>query len=409
MRRLKRILCSMGLKSALLLCVLLLNITVLFLLSKTIEESAYSQLSAPRFSEDLIKEGNTYRLEGDWAEFLEQNDCWALLMDHEGQVIWSLRKPESIPDHFTVGDVAAMTRWYIEDYPVKVWRRDDGLLVLAAPKYEVAKYDFYYSTQNMALAVLWPPGLLLINIVVLMVLSIRSLKKDFRRRSDARTLWVAGVSHDIRTPLSVVLGYAGQMEDNPELGAPFREKAGIIRAQSERIRELVSDLNLSNKLDNGLYPMEKSDFSPVALARQVVIDLLNREEERIEIDFAADEAAARLMVKGDPALVRRMLENLLNNSVRHNPSGCAMGLSVRVGRFKTCVIEVWDDGKGLDKAQLRKLNHPSLDRNLPEHGLGLRLVYQIARAHRGRARFGLSESGGFKCTIVLPAWGKTKK
>lgn len=261
MRRLKRILCSMGLKSALLLCVLLLNITVLFLLSKTIEESAYSQLSAPRFSEDLIKEENTYRLEGDWAEFLEQNDCWALLMDHEGQVIWSLRKPESIPDHFTVGDVAAMTRWYIEDYPVKVWRRDDGLLVLAAPKYEVAKYDFYYSTQNMALAVLWPPGLLLINIVVLMVLSIRSLKKDFRRRSDARTLWIAGVSHDIRTPLSVVLGYAGQMEDNPELGAPFREKAGIIRAQSERIRELVSDLNLSNKLDNGLYPMEKSDFS----------------------------------------------------------------------------------------------------------------------------------------------------
>lgn len=40
--------------------------------------SKYSQLSAPRFSEDLIKEGNTYRLEGDWAEFLEQNDCWAV-------------------------------------------------------------------------------------------------------------------------------------------------------------------------------------------------------------------------------------------------------------------------------------------------------------------------------------------
>lgn len=409
MRRLRAALRLVGVRSALLLCMLLLNITVLFLISETRDESAYSRLSAPRFSKDLVREGNFYRLKGDWPEFLEENDCWALLMDHQGDVIWSLRKPKEIPDHFTVGDVAGMTRWYIEDYPVKVWRRDDGLMVLAAPKNEVLKYDFVYAAQHFALTVLYLPALLLVNLGVLMVLAIRSLKKDFRRRSDDRTLWIAGVSHDIRTPLSVVLGYAGQMEANAALDAPIREKAGVIRAQSERIRELVSDLNLSSKLDNGLYPMEKALFSPVSVARQVVIDLLNREEERVEMDFEADEQAAQLMVRGDSALIRRMLENLLNNSLRHTPSGCAMGICLRSGRLRSCVIEVWDDGRGVDDDQLRRLNRPRLDRSLPEHGLGLRLVRQIAGAHRGRARFARSSSGGLKCMIVLPVWKKMKK
>ena len=72
---------------------------------------------------------------------------------------------------------------------------------------------------------------------------------DLNRRDSARTEWIAGVSHDIRTPLSLVMGYASQLEEDDNLPPEAREKAAVIRSQSERIKSLVSDLNLASKLE----------------------------------------------------------------------------------------------------------------------------------------------------------------
>lgn len=75
------------------------------------------------------------------------------------------------------------------------------------------------------------------------------------QRDNARATWIAGVSHDIRTPLSLVMGYASQLEDDPELPLAKREQASIIRRQSERIKTLVSNLNLASKLEYDMQPL----------------------------------------------------------------------------------------------------------------------------------------------------------
>ena len=56
------------------------------------------------------------------------------------------------------------------------------------------------------------------------------------KKDNTRAEWIRGVSHDIRTPLSMILGYSSEMEDNPELPAATRKQAGIIREQSEKLR-----------------------------------------------------------------------------------------------------------------------------------------------------------------------------
>lgn len=69
------------------------------------------------------------------------------------------------------------------------------------------------------------------------------------KRDRTRTEWIAGVSHDIRTPLSLVQGNAAQLEADPALPGQARHKASVIREQSQRIGKLVSDLNLASKLE----------------------------------------------------------------------------------------------------------------------------------------------------------------
>src|SRR5690606_40331414 len=61
---------------------------------------------------------------------------------------------------------------------------------------------------------------------------------------EARSNWIAGISHDVRTPLSMVLGYASELEENEALPQPEREKARIIRRQGEKLRKPIHDLKL---------------------------------------------------------------------------------------------------------------------------------------------------------------------
>lgn len=81
----------------------------------------------------------------------------------------------------------------------------------------------------------------------------------------ARANWIAGVSHDIRTPLSMVMGYAGQLASSSCLETEDRKKAIMIMKQSERMKNLINDLNLASKLEYNMQPIKKKRKTPLAL------------------------------------------------------------------------------------------------------------------------------------------------
>lgn len=293
------------------------------------------------------------------------------VLDDEGDVIYRWRCPEDFPNHYTVGEVASFSRWYFRDYPVKVWNSGDGLLVAGRERGSTWKMTLEYSEVFMShvgghlwLLFLANMAVILFVIVYLGYRFYRSLQplsegidmlsrnrrvrlsesgslsalaarlnrtsdilekqREFlERRDSARTEWIAGVSHDIRTPLAVIMGYADRLESEEPLSGRGRECTEAIKAQSMHIRKLIEDLNLTSKLEYHMQPLRVKMFHPAALLRDLAAQTLNEGHgEQYGIELSMDDGFEKISIQGDEELLARAVKNLVNNSIRHNPQGC---------------------------------------------------------------------------------------
>ena len=221
------------------------------------------------------------------------------------------------------------------------------------------------------------------------------------RRDNARTQWIAGVSHDVRTPLALILGWAEQLEQDALLPDSSRQKAAGIRTQCEKLRTLIDDLNLTSKLEYGAQPLRRKDLRAGPLFRQLVAQFCESPlAERCGITLEQEDPAEQTVLSVDEALLARLLENLLNNSVRHNPKPVNITVHTRRAGERFC-LTVADDGIGYPPAVLAALNAAEPAENAP-HILGLYVVQQIAAAHGGRAVFGQNTPHGAKAVVYLP-------
>ena len=221
------------------------------------------------------------------------------------------------------------------------------------------------------------------------------------RRDNARTQWIAGVSHDVRTPLALILGWAEQLEQDALLPDSSRQKAAGIRTQCEKLRTLIDDLNLTSKLEYGAQPLRRKDLRAGPLFRQLVAQFCESPlAERCGITLEQEDPAEQAVLSVDEALLARLLDNLLNNSVRHNPKPVNITVHTRRAGKRFC-LTVADDGIGYPSAVLAALNAAEPAENAP-HILGLYVVQQIAAAHGGRAVFGQNSPHGAKAVVYLP-------
>ena len=85
--------------------------------------------SVETFSDHVSRQDGTWRADDVARSMLEEHDAWAMLLNEEGDVIWQQDLPENLPRSYTSAEVASFSRWYLEDYPVKVWTRPDGKLM----------------------------------------------------------------------------------------------------------------------------------------------------------------------------------------------------------------------------------------------------------------------------------------
>ena len=199
------------------------------------------------------------------------------------------------------------------------------------------------------------------------------------------------------------MGHADQIRKDPQ-SEKNRIQAEIIEKQGERIRNLVTNLNVSSKLDFGLDHFENTSFKVGSKTRKILIDIMNREfEQKYIFDFEIEEDASNIILKVNESLFQRVIENIINNSIHHNPNGCSIKIKISksIHRSHKFTIEFSDDGIGVSAEQLKKLNTPVLNNleNAQEHGIGLRIVKQIARYYKWSVQFSTSETGGMKIVI----------
>lgn len=364
------------------------------------QDHTYWSMPVRELSDALTEQDGRYVFAK--SGYLEENGAWAMLIDNDGAVQWAQNKPEEVPEHYQLTDVAAFSRWYLCDYPVHVHIRPDGLFVVGVPKGSVWKYAVSMSMRVLDMLPAWLLSISLLCMGAILALSyylVRHwMKKEQQQRDRARSDWIHGISHDIRTPLSVVMGYAAQLAADRSLPQERRAQASAICLQSRMIRELVNDLNLTMRLDYQMQPLRIETVYPEALVRQAAADLLNSgmaEGFALSVEPAEHTPAPIL---ADGFLIRRALNNLLVNGVRHNHAGCKIRLgAMERGKWTVFWVESGDQAARPEEKQGSGLEADGD----PMHGTGLKLVRQIAQSHGGRAVF--TDGDCFRCEICLPA------
>lgn len=406
-------------------------------------------------AEGLDLSNESYSLDTTPANLLEQNNAWAMLIDNNGQVNWEYQLPSELPKSYSLTEVAKFSQRYLMDYPVFIWEHSEGIVVVGYPKESLAKYQYILPVDWVASFPLRLAILLLINISLVLLLSlfigyklIRSIRPltqgiqalgddkevfieqkgiladlaqsinrvatllhkknvSLKKRDEARSNWIAGISHDIRTPLSMVLGYASDLERNNEIPDEQRRQASIIRRQAENLRSLVNDLNLVSMLEYEMQPLNKRPIRLSALARKVVSDFLNNGlEEYFTIEIGnLDE---RIQIDGDERLLTRAISNLIQNSMKHNPDGCSIIIHTALSESnQTCSFTVEDNGKGIPQDEIPNLlelpySSKRNRSNYNGHGLGLPMVARIAKAHHGKLILTGDVGKGLRAELILP-------
>ena len=417
--------------AAFLLALLLLNGVIFGLTFQKVMAEDYGD-SSPRSMLELVAAAATpEQLSDEAIQTLRQNEIWAIYLNEDGQCYWSVDLPVEVPERYTIQDVARFTKGYLADYPVFVWNTADGLLVLGYPKDSYTKLTSnYYSIAALRLLPAFALGMLGLDVLCLFIAYYVSKRRIIRntepivsavetladgkpvslqisgelseiansvskassilsRQNAARANWISGVSHDIRTPLSMIMGYAGRIAENKAASGEIREQAEIVRKQSVKIKELVQDLNLVSQLEYEMQPLHKEPVRLSKLLRAYVADRLNTgipDHYSIEIEIAPD--AEQAVLECDARLITRAVNNLIQNSMDHNPQGCDVCLSLTASKHQL-ILAVTDDGTGLSAEALQALQEKphymeSTDERLDlRHGLGLLIVQQVTRVHHG--------------------------
>ncbi len=157
-----------------------------------------------------------------------------------------------------------------------------------------------------------------------------------------------------------------------------------------------------------MQPLLFSNIYRVELTRQVVCEFLDSDpDKKYVFEFDSDPQCETEFIRGDEALLKRAITNLIQNSIDHNAKGCKVTISVSCSE-KEVIIVVSDNGIGVSAEKLKALNTKthyleSTDRALHlRHGLGVLLVRQIVEAHSGTMKIFSEEQNGYKTTLIFP-------
>jgi signal transduction histidine kinase len=226
-----------------------------------------------------------------------------------------------------------------------------------------------------------------------------------RETSTAKTEFLNRAAHELRTPLSVILGY-GSLLAQGGLGEEHQRLAGSrIYEKARQLSRLIMDMHLVGRLDELGSSMAKEELDLVELLEPMVAEQQRRFAD-LAIDLRIDVITAPL--KGNSYWLHLALRELLDNAIRFRP-GPTGRIDVRLSRSgSNWSLSVLDDGFGIDprhQGQLFK-RFARIETEATSHlvglGIGLYLVQEVARAHGGRVQVDSQPGAGSEFTLELP-------
>lgn len=361
---------------------------------------------------------------------MDKNDIWLIALDQRGDIIKSYRKPEEIQSHFELTDVARFTRWYLNDYPVFTYIHKNELLVIGYPKDYYAKIAANYfkpkPTFNLIKSVLFIIFIDLILLFFLYFYSKKSIWKEIKpirnaihklskgemikendcndlsevldelikasdiieAKNDSKNKWLRGITHDIRTPLTVIMAYSEELSDNIS-DVELRAKLDTIKSKVGLINKILESLNTVYLLEDK-QELENERIVLSKLIKNIVIDYSNIYDVLFNVTLPGIE----LFISAREVLIERLIRNLIDNAIKHNDTNVI--IDIFLAEDKTLVIK--DNGR-ITEEEAKRINEISDEYDSKDFGYGLLIVKKIAGLYGINLSF--EYSSGLKVTIFF--------
>ena len=452
------------LASALLLIAVVIAIGMFYYIFGITEPEGLSLASWPdRFTDNfsvwMENDNGNVKIEEIGLKRLDEYGLWLQVIDETGQEVFCHNKPEDYPIKYSASELISLrTSAYEQGNTVFVNSYEKSgktWCYLIGFPYSIGKHMLYYNGENVGrLSPLFRRGIffILCSILLFMIcygfwltkhlgkisegigdISMRSytslsekgvfgeiygalnkmnsaichsdkVQQDTER---IRREWIENITHDLKTPLSPIKGYAELLMDSPNLdGETIQEYGGIILKNVNHTEKMINDLKLTYQLESCSAPYRPQTVRLVRFLKELVIDIVNDPAfANHSIEFESNMQECEVCIDID--LFRRAVINLIINALTHNPPETKVTIRIDTGLKNKILICISDNGIGMsDKEQSELFNRYYRGTNMREKpegsGLGLAIAKQIITLHNGNIAVKSKRGEGTRFTIVLP-------
>ena len=392
-------------------------------------------------------------------ERLDEYGLWVQIVDENGQELFSHNKPAHYPESYSMAELLALAESRYENgNTVFVSSKElsgETVNYIVGFPYAIGKYMLYYNGGNVARLSPFTKSVVFFSacVVVLaafvyafwlsrklatIINSIRSIAANQYtplkerglfseiygslnemnikiRHSErlpeeterTRNEWIANITHDLKTPLSPVKGYAELLAEGRSLDLPTVQDYGkIVLKNVNHIEKLMNDLKLTYQLEAGAFPFAPQETRIVRFLKELVIDIANDPAFSNRV-IAFESGMQERTLAVDPDLLRRAVGNIVINALVHNPVDTEVKIAVNFMPGNKVAVSVRDNGNGMDEKELSSLwsryYRGTNTKERPEgSGLGLAIAKQIITLHGGDISAESSPGIGTEFVIILP-------
>ena len=234
--------------------------------------------------------------------------------------------------------------------------------------------------------------------------SFNQMSADLAQSRDLRRQMTADIAHDLRTPLSLILGHAEALSDG--VLPPTPETFDVIHDEARRLNRLVEDLRLLSLAEAGELSFAVRPVQPQSLLERTVVAHTPAAQQK-QVELLLDAPADLPDVEVDPDRLAQVLDNLVSNALRYTPENGRIQLTAQQ---TPTGIQLWvqDSGPGMDAADLAHVfdrfyrGDKSRQRHDGGSGLGLAIARSIVESHNGRIWAESTPGQGASFIIELP-------
>ena len=392
-------------------------------------------------------------------ERLDEYGLWVQIIDETGQEVFAHNKPDHYQDSYSMAELVALAESKYENgntvFISSVTLSDRTINYVVGFPYVVGKYMLYYNGENVARLSPFTKSVVFLSACAVILfafayafwlsrklstiiggiqnISLRSYapmkekgvfgeiygslnkmdaeirhgEKIQQETDRTRREWIANITHDLKTPLSPVKGYAELLADasNRDLQT-VQDYGKTILKNANHMEKLMNDLKLTYQLEAGAIPYNPKEIRITRFLKELVIDIANDpafSKRAIEFESGMPE----MMIAVDTDLLRRAVQNIVINALVHNPPDTTVKIAVNKTQDNSLSISISDNGNGMSETDLTELwNRYYRGTNTKERaegsGLGLAIAKQIVTLHGGDIAVQSSPGVGTEFEILLP-------